>query len=715
MSTKSRLRAKNVEWIIGVDTGGTFTDTVLLGSNGQMLYTKVPTTPADLSVGIQNSLVELGKLMHTTVENILTDTIKFAHGTTATVNAMIQHRGAKVGLITTKGFKDHLLIMRGARAVGVPQMEKLRFAKVSKPEPMVPYSMTEEVTERVDYAGKEVVQLNHKEAEQAIASLLQKGAETICVSFLWSFKNPSHENEIKKMIAKVSPGTFVTTGSDLFPVIGEYERTATAVMNSYLSPILKRYVDNVQSKLSKSGFKHQFLLMQSTGGLIPGLESPSLASSTLNSGLAAGVMASQFLGNLLGYKNIITADMGGTSFEIGMITEGTSLVSRRPLSPRGEPYTARYSLLVPSIDITAMGSGGGSVAWLDAEALRVGPISAGADPGPACYGRGGTEPTVTDADMILGFLNPESFLGGRMKVDSSLSKRAILEKIARPLHMDVVEAARGIWNVVNSQMADFTRKVTIEKGHDPREFMLFVYGGAGPVHCGAFGIELGSMGILIPGSGFAAAHSALGAAISDLKSSSILTKQMIMPIDGRALDNVFHELEDKTTRKLLNWGAAKQQITLARSIDMRYRRQVNTINIPIPEPKPTAEFVSKTCRAFETKYESLYGPNSKYSEAGIEMVNFIVEGYGKLWQPTIKKHRVGRLDSKKALKSTRQVFFGDSDDYQKSFVYDGSRLEAGMIMRGPAIVEFEGTTAVVQPDQTARVDEYLNIVLRKDK
>ncbi|MGI0092257.1 MAG: hydantoinase/oxoprolinase family protein [Nitrososphaerales archaeon] len=700
---------------MGVDTGGTFTDTVLLGSNGEMLYSKVPTTPSDLSIGILNSLNEIKESRHQSVEDILSKTVKFAHGTTATVNAMIQHRGAKVGLITTRGFKDHLLIMRGGRAVGVPQGEKLRFARVSKPSPMVPYFLTEEVTERVDYAGRVVVPLNRKEAETAVNSLLRKGVETICVSFLWSFRNPKHEQEVRKIIAKKSPNTFVTTGSELFPVIGEYERTATAAMNCYLSPTLKKYVYNLQAKLGKSGFKKQFLLMQSTGGLIPGREAPLLASSTLNSGLAAGVMASQYLGKLLGYGNIITADMGGTSFEIGIISEGTSLISRRPLSPRGEPYVSRYTLLVPSIDITAMGSGGGSIAWLDGEALRVGPISAGADPGPACYGRGGTDPAVTDADVVLGFLNPEFFLGGRMKIDPALSKKAILDKIAKPLRVDLVEAARGIYNVVNSQMADFTRKVTVERGYDPREFMLFVYGGAGPVHCGAFGIELGSMGILIPGSGFAAAHSALGAAISDLKSSSIITKQMVMPVDPEALASVFKELEDKTVAKLLKWGATKEQINLSRSIDMRYRRQVSTVNIPVSEAKAEESFVSNACHAFETKYESLYGANSKYSEAGIEMVNFIVEGFGRLWQPTLQKHQTKNADSKIAFKSSRQVFFGKSDDYQKTPVFDGSKLEAGMVIKGPAIVEFEGTTAVVQPGQSAVVDEYLNLVLKKDE
>ena len=714
---------QNLQWIIGVDTGGTFTDSVLLGSNGKMLYSKVPTTPGDLSIGIMNSLLELCKPGDSELSEILSKTVKFAHGTTATVNAMIQRRGAKVGLITTKGFKDHLLIMRGARAAGVPQEEKLRFARVSKPHPIIPYFLTEEVTERVDYAGREVTPLDRREAEGAVDKLLRKGVETICVSFLWSFRNPKHESEVRRIIAKKSPNTFVTTGSELFPVLGEYERTATAAINCYLSPILRNYVFNLQTKLRGSGFKKAFLLMQSTGGLIPGSKAPLQASSTLNSGLAAGVIASQYLGELLGYSNIITADMGGTSFEIGIISGGSSVVNRHPLSPRGEPYTSRYSMLVPSIDINAMGSGGGSIAWIDGEELRVGPFSAGADPGPACYGRGGTDPTVTDADLVLGFLNPEYFLGGRMKVHPDLSRKAISDKIAKPLGVDIIDAAKGVYDVVNSQMADFTRKVTVERGYDPREFVLLVFGGAGPVHCGAFGMEIGPKGILIPGSGFAAAYSALGAAISDLKSSSILTRPMVMPIDPEALAAVFEELEEKTTSKLLKWGAARDQIVISRSIDMRYRRQASTVNIPIPECRTENSFVSAVCREFERKYESLYGANSKYSEAGIEMVNFITEGFGKLWRPVLQRHGTTTtttttssviVDSKKAIKSSRQVFFKRLDDFQETPVFDGSKLESGMVIRGPAIVEFVGTTAVVQPDQLARIDEYLNLVLMKE-
>ncbi len=688
-----------------------------------MFYSKVPTTPRNLSIGIIDSLHRLAEDNRLKMEDVLSSTEKFAHGTTATVNAMIQRRGARVGLIVTKGFRDHLIIMRGSRAVGVPQGEKLQFARVSKPVPIVPYSFTEEVTERVDYSGKEIVPLNLAEAEAAVKRLLEKGAESICVSFLWSFKNPRHELEVKRIVEKISPQTFVTTGSELFPVIGEYERTATAAVNSYLSPILKRYVYALQDELGKVGFKNPFLLMQSTGGLIPGTEAPYLAASTLNSGLAAGVIASQYLGQLLGYDNIITADMGGTSFEIGIISEGVSLMSRKPLSPRGGPYTSRYTLLVPSVDITAMGSGGGSISWLDGEALRVGPTSAGADPGPACYGRGGTDPTVTDADLILGFLNPEFFLGGRMKVDPELSKKAILDKIAKPLGLDLVDAAKGIYDVVNSQMADFTRKVTIERGYDPRDFMLFVYGGAGPVHCGAFGIELGARGILVPGSGFAAAHSALGVAISDLKSFSIQTKQLAMPIDPKEVLSIFEDLEEKAVSQLLKWGVDRSQITIARSIDMRYRRQVNALNVPVKGGSAEAAsdsttFISEICQAFETRYEALYGANTKYTEAGIEMVNFIVEGYGRQWRPQITKHEASKEgddddDPRGAAKSRRQAFFGKSNDFQETMIYDGVRLRSGMKIRGPAIIEFEGTTVVVQPDQSARVDEYLNLVLER--
>ncbi len=697
-------------WTIGVDVGGTFTDTTVINDQGEIYYSKVSTTPGRLEQGILNSLVVVSENIGVSVEDLLKNTQRFAHGTTQTVNAVVQYKGSKTGFITTKGFRDHLLIMRGGRGVGLPDSEKAFFNRVTKPAPLVPYELCEEVTERVDYEGRIICPLNEQETRKAVRTLLAKGVESIGISFLWSFKNQEHEQRARKIVQEEDPDTFVTISSEIAPVLGEYERSATTITNCYVGRILRNYVQKLQMSLNARGLKQNFFLMQSVGGLIPGNEAPNKAASTVLSGLAGGIIGSQYLGKLLGFNNIINTDMGGTSYEVGIIYEGIPLIAPHPLFPRLGPYVSRYHLSIPMIDITAIGAGGGSIARTDGKSLRVGPDSASAEPGPACYMRGGTEPTVTDANLVLGFLDPFNFLGGKMKVDKKLSEQA-LKKVSEPLGIDNVDAAKGIYEVVNTQMTDLTRSLTLERGFDPRDFMLFAYGGAGPLHCAVYGAGLGVRGILVPGKGLATAHSAFGVATSDLKQSFALSDYVVLPTNEEKINGNFRKLEQNALDTLKRWGVKREDIVLMRSLDMRFKRQTHEVEIEVPSRELTKEDIDQLGSRFEEKYELLFGKGTSYREAGVEMTTFRVDAVGKIWKPSLRKFDKEGQDSKHALKEKRMVFSRKADDFQDTPIYIGEKLRSGNKLSGPAVIEYLGTTIVVHDGQSAMLDPYINVII----
>jgi len=601
--------------------------------------------------------------------------------------------------------------MNANRGRGLTKFEQRDLARVVKPEPLVPWEFTEEVTERVDFAGEVVVPLNEQEVITAAERLLEKGIEAITVSFLWSFKNPRHEVRVKQILKELAPNIFVTLSSELVPVIGEYERTFTSVTNSYLAPTLSRYVDELQRRLEENGLTRPCLIMQSFGGLIPATEAPRQAVTMLISGLAGGVVGSHYLGELLNHQNIITADMGGTSFEVGMVYQGIPIMSSYPYAPRMGPYISRWRLSVPTVDITAIGAGGGSIATVEEGILKVGPLSAQAIPGPVCYGRGGQEPTVTDADLILGYINPDNFLGGRMKLDVASAQKAVKTRIADPLGMTVPEAAKGIFEVINSHMSDLMRKLTIEKGYDPRDFILIAFGGAGPVHIGAFGPPMGVARMLIPGRGFATAHSALGVAVADMRQSYAISEYMAAPFDAARVNDIFRGMESKGFETIRGWGVEKDKIVLRRLADMRFKRQVHTLTVPWP-PGTLGEGELKKVEAdFECAYEAQYGQGAAYREAGIEVTAFRLEALGFTAKPRLTKEvkdlRPAPLD---ASKGKRPVLFPSVGQYVDTVIFDGDLLSAGNVVQGPSIIEYPGTTVVVYAGQRAVMDEYLNLV-----
>ena len=701
--------------IIGVDIGGTFTDAVMVNEAGEVWYSKVPTTPENRFVGIMNSLNALSDSSGISLDKILSTTTKFAHGTTATVNAFIQRRGAKVGLLVTKGFKNTLDIMKAGRGKGLPESERLNFGRVQMPETLVPTWLVEEIEERVDYAGRVLVPLRKDDVIRAVNNLKDQGVEAIAVCFLWSFKNPRHELEVRRIAEEMGIRIPVSTSSELLPVQGEFERMITTVINSYLAPILSKYIFDLEAGLHVKGLSNPVLIMQSMGGLIPGVEAPQKAVTTLISGLAGGLMGSSYLADHLGFENVITTDMGGTSFEVGLIYGGLPLTSNNPLAPSFGPYVSRYQLSMPEIDITAIGAGAGSIAWIDGGVLKVGPVSAQADPGPACYGRGGTEATVTDACVVLGYLSAENFLGGKLAIKPELSRKAIMEKVAEPLGMDLIEAAAGIHEVVNNQMADLTRKVTIEKGYDPRNFVLLAFGGAGPMNCAFYGGELGVSKIVIPGKGLATAHSALGIAISDYKQAFALTDIMMIPVDPDRVNRHFSELEEKARKTLISWGVGENDIRLVRSVDMQYGKQVHDVNVPAPDGDLDATRINELGDVFERKYELMFGQDTGFREAGIEFVNFRVDAIGRIPKPELRKYKYSTAESGLALKSKRKVFFRRANDFLDTQIYDGDKLLTGNIATGPSIVEYSGTTVTVPPGFHLEVDSYRNLVITKEE
>src|SRR5688572_24035849 len=498
-------------YLVGIDIGGTFTDCAIVDRAGKLLTTKVPSTPSDFSRGMMDALDAGAQALGVKLADFCRDIAFLSHGTTVGTNTIIQKKGARVGLITTKGHEDAIHIMRGSRGYGGRDIRKVvHFPETSKPVPIVPKRLIRGVSERVDCFGEIVVALNEAEAEKAIRELVAQGVQAIAVCFLWSFRNPRHEERVRELVQKLAPEVFVTCSVDIAPKWGEYERVTATALNAYLGPVMSGYLEKIDSSLQKLGYAHGLQIAQCGGGTVPVARAGEAPLLTLDSGPVSGVTASLFLGAAMGEKHIITTDMGGTSFDVSIIYDGKpaySFISN----------TDQYEYFLPKVDLQAIGAGGGSLVRVHHETrtMTVGPDSAGAFPGPVCYGRGGTVPTVTDAQLVLGYLDTDNFAGGKMKLDKGSAVKAIGELGAK-LGMSAVECAAGICRIVELQMADVIRKVTVEKGFDPRDFVLFAFGGAGPAHAGVFAQELGVRKIVIPQRKAASTWCAFGAAAADV-------------------------------------------------------------------------------------------------------------------------------------------------------------------------------------------------------
>ncbi|MBI4287419.1 MAG: hydantoinase/oxoprolinase family protein [Chloroflexi bacterium] len=690
-----------MSYIIGIDSGGTFTDCVLVDDQGRIASDKAFTTPQNLTEGILQSIENTAKARGLGLQQVLKEADLLAVGTTSLLNALLTRRGAKVGLITTRGHEDALVIGRVmAKTDGLSEAEKRDIIAWDKPEHLVPHSLLRGVTERVDYKGAEIVALNMREVEAAVGSLVAQGAEAIAISFLWSFMNPQHERVVKDFIARTTPDIFVTLSSDVSPYLGEYERTTTTLINAYLGPRASRDFASLSQAFAARGFAHPPFIMQSTGGVVWAEEAANNAVCTLSSGPVGGIIGCAVLGKTLGYQNIIATDMGGTSFDVGLVRQGEVPLARSPIYDR-------FRVLIPTVDVVSVGAGGGSIARIEPEtgALSVGPQSAGSQPGPACYGWGGLEPTVTDADVVLGRIDPDNFFGGRKRLDGARAEEAVREKIAGPLRMDTIRAAKGIVDIVDAHMADLIRKATIERGYDPRDFVLLAYGGAGPLHVGAYARELGIKKAIV--SAYAPVFSALGILSSDIVRFYAKSEPLRMPVTAAKLNSVFDGLA-RSARQDLERTGAPGSVSFSRSIDMRFRYQTHQLAVPVPDRELTTEAVEQLPNQFVARYEETFGPGTAFKEAGIELVTFRMVCRVALPRPSLREYEPKGPDASAALIGRRSVFF---EDMVTTPVYDMAKLAAGNVVEGPAVVEGAATVVLVHPGQRAEVDRYLNVAL----
>ena len=681
-----------MEYKIGIDVGGTFTDFLVTDSTGSAHVYKTPTTPQQPEVGVLQGLQNIATSFTQELPDFLSQIGVIVHGTTITTNAVLTGEGAKTAFLTTKGFRDLLNMRRGLR-------DRQYDSKYSPPPPLVPRERIYSIAERVNVEGEVVIPLYEQDVTDAIEHIRTNAVEAVAVSYLWSFRNPEHERRTGQLIQEALPDVYVSLSSAVLPQIRVYERHSTTVLNATVGPPLARYLTNLERQLSESGFAGVLLIMQSNGGVMSPQMTRRFAANTLLSGPAGGPMAGVFYGDTHALRDVITVDMGGTSFDVCLIRD------RQPVTTT-EGAIGGHRLALPLLDIHTVGAGGGSIAWIDAGGiLQVGPKSAGADPGPVCYGRGGTEPTVTDADLVLGYLAPDGFMGGDMSLDLERARRAIIEKVAEPLRMSVAEAAEGIYRIVNANMAAALQVVSVERGYDPREFGLIVAGGAGPLHAGMIARELDIPLVLIPRE--SSVFCAAGMLISDLQHDYVQTFTRDWDaINLEEVNNTLGEMEDQGRATLVAEGIPQEKIEIHASFDVRYIGQFHEVEVPVPRSLTSTD-VESVASHFHELHETLYG----YAMPGapLEMINLRVKAVGVTAKPQFSKNALGPEDPDVAWKGERRAYFS-GEEYDVS-VYEGEKFECGMTVSGPALIEQANTTLLVPPGYRLVCDAYRNYVM----
>ena len=682
----------NASYRVGIDIGGTFTDAVVISDRGEMSIFKAPSTPADSSIGLFDCLKKAASQHGSELSQFLERLELLVHGTTVATNTMLQYSGAKTGLIATKGFRDALEMRRAHR-------ENIWDLSLAHPPQIIPRYLRLAVTERVNYAGEIVVRLDEDETRQVVHQMKGEGVKAIAVCTLFAFLNPVHERRIREIILEEFPDCFVSISSEILPQVREYERTSTTAVNAYVGPVLGRYLTNLQDRLAAAGLRREVLITQSNGGVMSAGYALQHGAATLLSGPSAGAVGGMFFASQLDTPDLIVMDMGGTSYDVSLIKDGA-------YSMTTEGEVARYRVALPMIDIHTIGAGGGSIAYVDeGNMLKVGPQSAGADPGPACYGKGGTQPTTTDANVVLGYINPDYYLGGEFSLDKEAAANATRLQIADRLGIDLIGAAYGIFRLVNTSMADATKVVSVEKGHDPREFALVAAGGAGAIHASRIAESVGIPRVIVPKT--ASVFCALGMLESDLKHDYVRT--MWAPFDALDLDElnrVLDEMEAKARRTLDSEGFPPDRVVVERGIDPRYLGQHHEVTVTIPDGPMTQDTLTESAGRFHAAHQRLY----LYSEpdSPLESINVRLTATGLIPKTPLASWPAGGADASAAVKATRPVCFGT---WLETPIYDGAKLMAGNRFQGPAIIEEITTTIVVFPDDRAEVDRLGNVVI----
>jgi N-methylhydantoinase A len=692
-----------VAYIIGVDIGGTFTDAAVVDvATGAVVTAKARTTPDDLTAGVLAALELAAAEAGIGLDDLLAAAVKLAHGTTLTSNVMFTWSGARTGLLATRGFGDEILIMRArGRVAGMGLAERRHYRATDKPPRIVPPELIEEVVERVDHHGRALVPLTRADAEHAIDALLARGVDSVAIALLWSPANPAHELLLEQILRERAPAVHASVSHRLAPVLGEYERTATAVVNAYVGPTVTAYLRDLGERLRRHGLERPLLVVQANGGVAQVDETVPI--NTIESGPAAGLVAAKALMDAAGYRNVIATDVGGTTFKVGLLVDGE-------WSFAPEAVVNQYTLLIPMIDLVSIGAGGGSIAWVDETRLRIGPQSAGADPGPAGYGWGGTEPTVTDADLVLGLLNPDRFLGGRLRLRPELAEKAIADRIASRLFAgDVERAAAGIRQVVDAQMGDLVRKMSIERGHDPRRFVLLAYGGAGPLHAAAYARHAGIQQVIVPAA--ATVFSAFGAAASDIRHSLQRSAPGQLPDELDTIGAAYAAMEEEARALLARQGVAGPGMRLHRWADMRYARQLHDVRVPVPAGPVNAAFAGAVREAFTARYAALYGASAVLDKIPVRLLRLGVEAVGLIDKPALPVADLAGPDPAGAEDAPRSVYWPEAGQRLPTRVYNGLRLRPGNALQGPAVIELPGTTIALPPGDRATIDRLGNTVI----
>ncbi len=682
-------------WRVGVDSGGTFTDVCLFDEEeGRVEVWKVSSTPDDPSRGIAQGVEEGMRLVAPEAAQPGASVSYFGHGTTVATNALIQHRGVRTGLVTTDGFRDLLEIGRQKR----PDLYDMQ---ADKPPTLVPRDLRQQVPERVRHDGSVDLPLDEARMRGAAKALREAGVKAVAVSFLYGFIRPQHERRAVEILREEMPDAFISAGHEIAPEFREFERLSTVVLNAYLGPVMRNYIERLTPRLRDLGMTATPRLTQSNGGVIGFQTAAEMPVRAVLSGPSTGVVGAQAIGALAGFQDLITFDMGGTSTDVALLNGGSCKLA-------SEATVHGYPIKAPMLDIHTVGAGGGSIAYIDGGGLlKVGPRSCGADPGPVCYDKGNAEPATTDANVVLQTLNPEYLLGGRMRVRQDLARQAI-GHLAGRLGLGVMETAQGIISVVTANMARAIRVISVQRGHDPRDYTLMAFGGAGPLHAARLALELDMKRVLVPRN--PGILCAMGLLLTDLRADFAATK--LLPATAESVNEVAAAFDGLALRAEA-WFAQEEIAPadqhLTRTADMRYAGQNYELPVPLPEGPVTAATIANLAQGFAEAHRQRYGFVAEGEP--VQLVTLRLEATGRVRKAVLKSYPDAGPDASAAITGEREVWFPEAGAFVRTPIYSRDALHPGNRFTGPAIGEQMDTTSVVLPGMHAYIDPYQNLIL----
>jgi N-methylhydantoinase A len=698
-----------MSYYVGLDVGGTFTDCVAIDDQGNLRFAKAPTTKDDFNDGMLDALAVLAGEFSKTRADFLSETARFNLGTTIGTNLIVERKGSRTGLLATAGHGEAILMMLGyGRTAGLEPDIYFHPQATAKPAPLVSQSLIREIPERVDLDGKIIVRLNEEELEKAVRSLVEdEGVTAIAVAFLWSFRNPAHELRALEIIQHIAPEIYVSLSHRVVPRVGEYERTVATVINSYIGTASAAYLNTASVRLLESGLMQAPLVMQVSGGVLQVVQAAETPLTSLGSGPVGGLIGSGALAMRLGHSKVIATDMGGTSFDVGLIVDHEPLITDQNVI-----HQYRYKLL--QLQVNSIACGGGSIARFDpfSQSIRVGPDSAGANPGPICYRRGGTEPTVTDADVMLGLLSADTFLGGRMPLDRESAAQA-MAALGKKVGLTAMETAAGILRINNAKAAELIRQQTVIRGYDPRDFVVYAYGGAGPLHAFSYAREMGVKKVVVPLGNGASTLSAYGCATANLVRYFETEHVFTAPFQLDKMNSILEDLEKDALSSMREMGSAPEDIRIERFALMRYRSQwLHVLFRKIPDGYIGAREIEQVTQDFKNTYDALYGSGAGHVSQEVEIYTLRVRAAAVLHHPEQREQvRTDKEIDERAVLKSRHIYWPDLMAEKESAVFDGRFLKHGNRINGPAVVELPFTSVPVGTGQTLNCDAFGNLEL----